>query len=106
MKIVVIGGTGLIGSKTVAILRQRGHEVIAASRPRVQQTARSAYGTDSRPLTHHSGEVRVLQRQHAHSAPHLACPAPSSLSTASIACRALSRSTWPSGVKYRPMLRS
>src|SRR5213082_4229357 len=31
MKIVVIDGTGLIGSKTVAILRQRGHEVIAAS---------------------------------------------------------------------------
>jgi uncharacterized protein YbjT (DUF2867 family) len=31
MKIVVIGGTGLIGSKTVAILRQRSHEVIAAS---------------------------------------------------------------------------
>jgi uncharacterized protein YbjT (DUF2867 family) len=31
MKIVVIGGTGLIGSKTVAILRQGGHEVAAAS---------------------------------------------------------------------------
>jgi uncharacterized protein YbjT (DUF2867 family) len=31
MKIVAIGGTGLIGSKTVAILRQGGHEVIAAS---------------------------------------------------------------------------
>jgi uncharacterized protein YbjT (DUF2867 family) len=31
MKIVVIGGTGLIGSKTVAILRQRGHEAAAAS---------------------------------------------------------------------------
>jgi uncharacterized protein YbjT (DUF2867 family) len=31
MKIVVLGGTGLIGSKTVAILRQGGHEVIAAS---------------------------------------------------------------------------
>jgi uncharacterized protein YbjT (DUF2867 family) len=31
MKIVVIGGTGLIGSKTVAILRAGGHEVIAAS---------------------------------------------------------------------------
>ena len=31
MKIVVIGGTGLIGSKTVAILRQAGHEAIAAS---------------------------------------------------------------------------
>jgi uncharacterized protein YbjT (DUF2867 family) len=31
MKIVVIGGTGLIGSKTVPILRQGVHEVIAAS---------------------------------------------------------------------------
>src|ERR671935_2472771 len=31
MKIVVIGGTGLIGSKTVAILRQGGHEAVAAS---------------------------------------------------------------------------
>jgi uncharacterized protein YbjT (DUF2867 family) len=31
MKIVVIGGTGLIGSKTVAILRRDGHEVVAAS---------------------------------------------------------------------------
>jgi uncharacterized protein YbjT (DUF2867 family) len=28
---IVIGGTGLIGSKTVAILRQGGHEVVAAS---------------------------------------------------------------------------
>jgi uncharacterized protein YbjT (DUF2867 family) len=31
MKIVVIGGTGLIGSRTVAILRQGGHEVVAGS---------------------------------------------------------------------------
>lgn len=31
MKIVVIGGTGLIGSKVVAILRTRAHEVTAAS---------------------------------------------------------------------------
>src|SRR5262249_13009347 len=31
MKIVVIGGTGLIGSKTVALLRQHGHEGAAAS---------------------------------------------------------------------------
>jgi uncharacterized protein YbjT (DUF2867 family) len=31
MKIVVIGGSGLIGSKTVALLRQQGHEVAAAS---------------------------------------------------------------------------
>jgi uncharacterized protein YbjT (DUF2867 family) len=31
MKIVVIGGSGLIGKKVVPILRQRGHEVVAAS---------------------------------------------------------------------------
>jgi uncharacterized protein YbjT (DUF2867 family) len=31
MKIVVIGGTGLIGSKTTSILREGGHEVLAAS---------------------------------------------------------------------------
>src|SRR5438046_4735692 len=31
MKIVVIGGTGLIGSKTVAILRQGVHEDVASS---------------------------------------------------------------------------
>jgi uncharacterized protein YbjT (DUF2867 family) len=31
MKILVIGGTGRIGSKAVAILRQGGHEVVAAS---------------------------------------------------------------------------
>jgi uncharacterized protein YbjT (DUF2867 family) len=31
VKIVVIGGTGRIGSKAVAILRQGGHDVIAAS---------------------------------------------------------------------------
>jgi uncharacterized protein YbjT (DUF2867 family) len=31
MKIVVIGGTGLIGSKTVAILLEEGHEVVAGS---------------------------------------------------------------------------
>jgi len=31
MKIVVIGGTGLIGSKLVAQLRQQGHDAVAAS---------------------------------------------------------------------------
>jgi uncharacterized protein YbjT (DUF2867 family) len=31
MKIVVIGGTGLIGSKVVANLRQKGHEAFAAA---------------------------------------------------------------------------
>jgi len=31
MKIVVIGGTGLIGSKTVQKLKQRGHDAVAAA---------------------------------------------------------------------------
>ena len=31
MKIVVIGGSGLIGSKLVARLKQQGHVVVAAS---------------------------------------------------------------------------
>jgi uncharacterized protein YbjT (DUF2867 family) len=31
MRIVVIGGTGLVGSKTVALLRNGGHDVLAAS---------------------------------------------------------------------------
>ena len=31
MKIVVIGGTGLIGTKLVSVLSQQGHEVVAAS---------------------------------------------------------------------------
>jgi uncharacterized protein YbjT (DUF2867 family) len=31
MKIVVIGGTGLIGSKLVVLLKKRGHDVLAAS---------------------------------------------------------------------------
>jgi len=32
LKIVVLGGTGLIGSKVVNLLRAGGHEVVAASR--------------------------------------------------------------------------
>ena len=31
MKIVVIGGTGLVGSKLVNKLREQGHEAVAAS---------------------------------------------------------------------------
>src|ERR1700676_1491229 len=31
MRIVVIGGSGLVGSKLVSRLRQNGHEVVAAS---------------------------------------------------------------------------
>src|ERR687891_472005 len=31
MKIVVVGGTGLIGSQVVALVRDRGHEAVAAA---------------------------------------------------------------------------
>ena len=31
MKVIVIGGSGLIGSKLVNILRKQGHEVVSAS---------------------------------------------------------------------------
>ena len=31
MKIVILGGAGLIGSKVVNLLRARGHELVAAS---------------------------------------------------------------------------
>lgn len=31
MRIVVLGGSGLIGSKLVSLLRQEGHDVVAAS---------------------------------------------------------------------------
>jgi nucleoside-diphosphate-sugar epimerase len=49
MKIVVIGGTGLIGSKTVVILRQGGHEVIAASpKSGINDHRRGAQGGDGR----------------------------------------------------------
>lgn len=30
MKIVIIGGTGLVGTKLVNLLRAQGHEVLAA----------------------------------------------------------------------------
>jgi nucleoside-diphosphate-sugar epimerase len=42
MKIVIIG-TGLIGSKTVAILRQGGHEVVA-DRPKAASNAITGEG--------------------------------------------------------------
>jgi uncharacterized protein YbjT (DUF2867 family) len=51
MKIVVIGGTGLIGSKLVAKLRDQGHEPVAAGFPQVntltgQGVAESLSGAD------------------------------------------------------------
>jgi len=41
MKIVTIGGTGLIGSKVVPLLRQSSHEVIAA----LSRTGRQRHGS-------------------------------------------------------------
>lgn len=46
MRIVVIGGSGLIGSKTVAILRAGGHDVVAAS-PRTGVNALTGEGLDA-----------------------------------------------------------
>ncbi len=42
MKIVVIGGTGIIGAKLVASLRQVGHEVLASSPRRALLTGLAA----------------------------------------------------------------
>src|SRR5688500_8401655 len=43
MKVVVIGGTGLIGSKVVAKLTEHGHEVIAAA-PNTRVNIRTGEG--------------------------------------------------------------
>ena len=45
MKIVIIGGTGLIGTKLVSKLRQKGHEVIPAS-PRTGVNTITGEGLD------------------------------------------------------------
>ncbi len=47
MKIIVIGGSGLIGSKLVARLRQQGHEAVAAS-PRSGVNAVTGEGSGTR----------------------------------------------------------
>jgi uncharacterized protein YbjT (DUF2867 family) len=43
MKIVVIGGTGVLGSKVVGTLRDRGHETVAASIVGCDQLPESGY---------------------------------------------------------------
>jgi nucleoside-diphosphate-sugar epimerase len=53
MKIVVIGGTGLIGSKTVGILRQGAHEVVAAS-PQSGVNSITGEGLIPSPVNHDS----------------------------------------------------
>jgi uncharacterized protein YbjT (DUF2867 family) len=55
VKIVVIGGTGLIGSKTVAILRQGGHEVVAASPTEARDSRRGI--PQGSPLTPRTQKV-------------------------------------------------
>ena len=46
MRIVVLGGTGLIGSKTVPLLRQGGHEVVVAG-PQTGVNVLSGEGLDA-----------------------------------------------------------
>jgi uncharacterized protein YbjT (DUF2867 family) len=48
MKIVVIGGTGLIGSKLVEKLRRAGHEPLAASPPSPVFLLLEGHGTGTR----------------------------------------------------------
>ena len=48
MKIVVVGGSGLIGSKLVNKLRQQGHEAVAAARFPTQLSARRSSSNSSR----------------------------------------------------------
>src|SRR5690242_8289058 len=43
MRVVVVGGTGLVGARLVALLGGRGHEVVAAS-PRTGVDARTGAG--------------------------------------------------------------
>lgn len=50
MKIVVIGGSGLIGTKLVKNLRELGHEAVAAS-PALIGIALTAWAWRNRPLS-------------------------------------------------------
>ena len=42
MKIVVIGGTGLIGSKLIALLTAQGHTAVAAAPPQPRSAPTSS----------------------------------------------------------------
>ena len=46
MKIVVIGGTGLIGTKVVEKLKHKGHEVVAAALTQLSLLAASGNDFD------------------------------------------------------------
>jgi CheY-like chemotaxis protein len=60
MKIVVIGGTGLIGTKLVNNLRQRGHEVVAAS-PGLKPASMSDDPTQALPPRGRSLRILVVE---------------------------------------------
>ena len=55
-KVVVIGGTGLIGSKVVARLAEQGHEAVAASPNSGVKDAAEAYRSGD-PLVYDLKEV-------------------------------------------------
>ena len=65
MKIVVIGGSGLIGAKTIAILRAKGHEAVAAS-PRNGVDSVTGAGLNealrgnARPVSHKTREPALV----------------------------------------------
>ena len=63
MKIVVIGGSGLIGKKLVRNLRQQGHEVVAAS-PSIGRQHRHRRGTGAKrsPALRSSSTSRTRRR--------------------------------------------
>ena len=54
MIIVVLGGTGLIGRKAVNLLRERGHEAVAASR------SHDVHWITGEDLTEALSEARVV----------------------------------------------
>ena len=66
MKIVVIGGSGLIGSKLVRKLREKGHEVVAASPNIGRQYAhrrRTGRGAKGRAGRRRRGQLALVRRQ-------------------------------------------
>ena len=63
MKIVIIGGTGLIGSKTAERLRKKGHEVIAASPNTSQRLERHAARASRRVPSGRCSEFTFAHRR-------------------------------------------
>ena len=62
MKIVVIGGSGLIGKKLVSRLRQRGHEVILRRPPRASTRSRGEGLSEAIQARKLSSTLRIRHR--------------------------------------------